>query len=463
MSDREAPPQRAAIYCRISDDREGRGLGVARQEDECRALAERLGWSVTHVYRDNDLSAYRGRRRPGYQALLEAVKQGEVDGLVVWHNDRLHRHQRELEDFIDLVDASGVPVVTVTAGVFDLATASGRMTARILGAVARQESEHKAERQRAKHAELAAQGAPSGGTRPFGLTEVKRDAQGRSYREEVPDEAEAIRQAARDILDGVSVRSVCRRWEAQGLRGTRGRPFSPRVVTKILTSDWVAGRRGGKRAMWPAILDEETWRLVGALIRGRATGRTYPKTLLSGIVTCGLCGHTLASRPRGDGRPAYVCATDLGGCGKIRVLAADFEQDVLGRLFSRLDPEQLAEAPADDPTAEAMAELAHLEEVKRRLAELVGSGEMELAEYRAASTANKRKEQSLRETVAKSAEMEALQRTRADAVDLTAKWDELDVEDRRRVVQALAERIEVGPAVKGRNFYSPERVKVTYS
>jgi hypothetical protein len=37
------------------------------------------------------------------------------------------------------------------------------------------ESEHKAERQRAKHAELAAQGAPSGGTRPFGLTEVKRD------------------------------------------------------------------------------------------------------------------------------------------------------------------------------------------------------------------------------------------------------------------------------------------------
>jgi hypothetical protein len=214
--------------------------------------------------------------------------------------------------------------------------------------------------------------------------------------------------------------------------------------------------------MWPAILDEQTWRTVSALIKGRATGRTYPKTLLSGIVTCGLCGHTLASRPRGDGRPAYVCATDLGGCGKIRILAADFEQDVLGRLFSRLDPEQLAEAPADDPTAEAMAELARLEEVKRRLAELVGSGEMELAEYRAASTANKRKEQSLRETVAKSAEEEALQRTRAEAVDLQAKWDELDVENRRRVVQALAERIEVGAAVKGRNFYSPERVKVTY-
>ncbi len=88
MSDREAPPQRAAIYCRISDDREGRGLGVARQEDECRALAERLGWSVTHVYRDNDLSAYRGRRRPGYQALLEAVKQGVMAPAVFVHRFR---------------------------------------------------------------------------------------------------------------------------------------------------------------------------------------------------------------------------------------------------------------------------------------------------------------------------------------------------------------------------------------
>ena len=260
-----------------SDDREGRGLGVARQEAECRALAERLGWSVAKVYADNDISAYRRRRRPGYEALLAAVKQGQVDGLVVWHNDRIHRQQRELEDFIDLVDASRVPVVTVTAGVFDLGTASGRMTARILGAVARQESEHKAERQRAKHAELAADGAPSGGSRPFALTEVKRDANGRSYREEVPEEAEAIRQAARDLLERASVRSVCRRWGAQGLRGTRGRPFSPQVVTRVMTSEWVVGRRGGRQARWPAILDEETWRLVSALVTGRATGRSYPK------------------------------------------------------------------------------------------------------------------------------------------------------------------------------------------
>jgi hypothetical protein len=55
-----------------------------------------------------------------------------------------------------------------------------------------------------------------------------------------------------------------------------------------------------------------------------------------------------------------------------------------------------------------------------------------------------------------------MQRTWAEAVDLRGKWDDLGIEDRRRVVQALAERIEVGPAVSARNFYMPERVKVTY-
>ena len=143
-----------------------------------------------------------------------------------------------------------------------------------------------------------------------------------------------------------------------------------------MTAEWVVGRRAGKPAQWPAILDEETWRLVGAVVKSRETGRSYPRVLLSGIATCGLCGHVLVSRPKAGGTPAYVCATDLGGCGKIRVIAADFEQDVLERLFTRIDPEQLHDQqPADDETAKAMAEMARLEGVKTQLAELAGTGE----------------------------------------------------------------------------------------
>ena len=48
----------AAIYTRISKDDRGDQLGVMRQEKDCRAPAERKGWPVVQVFRDDDVSAF---------------------------------------------------------------------------------------------------------------------------------------------------------------------------------------------------------------------------------------------------------------------------------------------------------------------------------------------------------------------------------------------------------------------
>ena len=71
-----------------------------------------------------------------------------------------------------------------------------------------------------------------------------------------------------------------------------------------------------------------------------------------------------------------------------------------------------------------------------RLAELAGSGELELGEFRQAGAANERKAQALRETAARSAEEEALHRARNEAVDLWINWGDLDVASRGQVVNA---------------------------
>src|SRR6476619_53763 len=96
------PPVPAAIYARISRDREGAGLGVDRQEADCRALAERLGWEVVEVYADNDVSAYSGKVRPQYRAMLGAVKAGQVTALLAWHPDRLYRRAVDLEEIVNI-------------------------------------------------------------------------------------------------------------------------------------------------------------------------------------------------------------------------------------------------------------------------------------------------------------------------------------------------------------------------
>lgn len=66
--------RRVGIYVRISDDREGGGLGVKRQEDDCRLLAASLGWKVVEVHVDNDVTAAdRRKKRKDYLRMLEEL------------------------------------------------------------------------------------------------------------------------------------------------------------------------------------------------------------------------------------------------------------------------------------------------------------------------------------------------------------------------------------------------------
>ena len=171
---------RAGIYTRISSDPSGQRAGVERQRADCEALCTARGWPIAGYFEDNDRSAYSGKKRRAYEEMLAAVEDRQLDAVVTWHNDRLHRSPRELEAFIDLVERSGVRVAVVSGGDYDLTTPDGRFTARIVGAVARKESEDRSRRVRRKHLELAERGRPAGqlgwGVRTNAERELVREA-----------------------------------------------------------------------------------------------------------------------------------------------------------------------------------------------------------------------------------------------------------------------------------------------
>src|SRR5829696_5090802 len=191
----------AGIYTRISADPNGHALGVQRQEADARKLCETRGWTVAEVFCDNDRSAFSQRKtRPAYQRMLDAIREDKINIVVAWHPDRLHRQTRELVPFIDLVNAHGVRVETVTAGIYDLSTPSGRMNARIVGSVAEFESEHKGERIRRKLEANAAEGKHHGGSRPYGWRKdgVTLDQ----------EEAAVVREAAAQLAAGESCKAI---------------------------------------------------------------------------------------------------------------------------------------------------------------------------------------------------------------------------------------------------------------
>jgi site-specific DNA recombinase len=187
---------RAAIYARISSDRDDERLGVDRQVTDCRKLCRERGWGVAGEYVDNSISAADPRKvRPEYQRLLADIRQGKLDAVVVWDADRLHRQLGELVDFVAAGETAGLRLLGSVGGDIDLNDENALMLLQFKVAMAAAEAKKVRKRILRKKLELAERGRYSGGgTRPFGY---ERD--GTTVRE---SEAELIREAARRVLEG---------------------------------------------------------------------------------------------------------------------------------------------------------------------------------------------------------------------------------------------------------------------
>lgn len=96
------------------------------------------------------------------------IGSNQVDVVVAWAPDRLHRSPRELEDFIELIEENSVGIETVRAGTWDVSTPHGRLVARMVGAVSRAESEKTGERVKRAHQQAKARGYWRGPI-PFGM------------------------------------------------------------------------------------------------------------------------------------------------------------------------------------------------------------------------------------------------------------------------------------------------------
>ena len=260
----ETTSRKAGIYVRISQDREGERWGVQAQEEDCRKLAERLGWQVIGVYEDNDVSAFNRRKpRKEWLRLQDDIASGRTDAIIAAHTDRLYRQVRELEDLIDFVNHHRVAIQTVMAGDLDLTTSAGRQVARHLGVAAQGESERQAERIRRQKQQAAEQGRRHGGSRAFGWDLIK-DATGKVVDEVVnEDEAKIIREAADRLLLGASLRAVCRDLNERGVQTVSGKPWTSTTLKRMVLSPRVIGYRvyhgeGLVPNSLPAILDSET-------------------------------------------------------------------------------------------------------------------------------------------------------------------------------------------------------------
>jgi DNA invertase Pin-like site-specific DNA recombinase len=349
---------RAAVYARISDDPEGLELGTTRQVEDCRSRAERDGYDIAVVYSENDRGAStRSKKpRPKYDAMLDAIRAGEIDVVISYSNSRLTRRPMEFEQLIQLHEQTGVRYLTVMSGDDNLATADGRMVARIKAAVDAAEAERISERVARAALQRAEQGAPNGGTRPYGWTAEDR-------RRLDPVEHAVIMEVADRLLAGEAVRSVVRDLNQRDIAPVRAAAWSPTTLREMMINPRLAGIRVHKGELlgkgdWQAALDEVTHRQLIDLLTNpdrRTSPGNVTRNLLTGLAACGLCDRPVSvkivsqtGRPK---RARYWCQP----CGMWRTMKP-IDEYVSGYIVGRLETMRDEPDPGIDQVAAASIE-----------------------------------------------------------------------------------------------------------
>lgn len=470
----------AALYLRQSMDRDGRAEGIDRQRARCRDLVERRGWTIVGEYVDNDVSASKPRGKgTAWHRLIEDAKAGRVDVVVAVDQDRILRGIRDLVTLMDV----GAKITTVD-GEIDLATADGEFRATLAAGLARFEVQRKSERQKRANAHRRERLLPAGGRRAFGYTKLRAGAStawptrvaadGREWpdygHEPFEPEATAVRRGYAMLLAGATLRSIARAWNEDGLTTTVGHPFEAYSVRNVLANPRNAGLVAPPRSSstpgqsaainlrlsdlpvgsWEPLVTPETWAAARDLLADpvrRSNPGALPKSLLSGIATCAVCGAPMKAGVVRDIR-SYRCS-ETPHLSRKRDDADHFVTHVVLDRLARPDAAERILRRDDAPDAAALREkLLAKQQGEANVLALVAGGHTTLAKAEAM----------LRDLRAEMAALEAqmTDRGRVDVLgDVVARaenagaayearwaavadaWQALDVDRQRAIVRSL--------------------------
>jgi DNA invertase Pin-like site-specific DNA recombinase len=487
---------RAAIYCRMSREKDDDGDWRKRQIEDGKAIAKKKAATVApeDIYIDTvSASAFSKKARSEYLRLLGKIEADELDLVVTWMEDRAHRQILELAEFIKLCREHNVTVAT-PAIEYDLSDPDQVTMWFIKVRFAEAEVEKTSKRLRRQRLQAASQGKRhAGGSREFGDRGKRRvqDPDGTWRTEPIVSEVQATREreliceAARRILAGDSLRGIRLDWTDQGIRSTTGKVWQSQTLRKLLLSPRLAGYRVHNGTLYasddyPVILDPVTWEAVCAVLRDPARTTNHrgglPRHLLSGLLHCGICGYRMYPRPWGEGF-IYRCLPTRGtdSCGKVSRDAAKVERLIEAALFKAVESETwdrvATERPNGDPTRphyERVAEItAELDVLDRRV------GEAELAEELGRkphpSAATLRRMLTDREAE-RDRHQEAAARLQGDRVvvaiprNLRKVWPKLSLDRRRNILKAVlklppeGQGIVIHPQGRGRPYFNPDTI-----
>ena len=469
MKDNSVLSKNVGIWIRVSTEDQAKGESPEHHEDRARSYAKSRGWEVKEVY---DLAGQSGKavmQHPEAKRMMKDIERGHITGLVFSKLARLSRNRRELEDFADFFNQHNADLISLSEAI-DTSTAGGRMFFHLLGVFAQWEREEITERVNASVLTRAKLGKSINGSSPYGYRWQDRKLVLQ------PEEAAIRRKAYELFLQCRRKGQVAQQLNVAGYRTRGGSIWHDTSILRLLDESSAKGvylfntqRQTGNWRTEPKpesewgkvecepIVSEALWNQVNQIIEEQLKSWKKPGKppvhLFSGLAHCS-CGNKMYVAAN---NPKYFCRKC---CNKIPIVDLEgIVRDELKGFFGQ--PERIAthlkaaNENLADKTALLEAHQRELQKVREEMKQthrlfveghITGQGFGDF--YKPAEV---RLNQLVSELPKLEAEVDFLKVNKLSAADvlheassLHERWPSMPTPDKRKIVEALVEKIVVG-------------------
>ena len=354
----------AALYARVSSERQDVDLSVSAQLRALKDYAKSNGYSVAREYVDEAESG-RVADRPQFREMIEEGSQPKApfEVILVWKFSRFTRKREHAVAFKSMLRRKGIRVVSITEHADD--TPTGKLMEAIIESVDEFYSENLAEDVVRGMREAASRGFFLGSKAPFGYKRVKVSdgVKERPTLEVDPATAPVVKELFQSSLRGNGLMEICKALNDRGVTN-RGKRWYKGGLHYLLNNEaytgtavWGRTSKGEKtqdpvrvEGAWPALISREMFDEVQQAMRNRAPkvqrpARVGSRFLLSGLLKCGVCGRPYTGQGAKSGQFAYyICGTlfreGAGTCSARYLNAPRVEDFVVEKIRERILTEE---------------------------------------------------------------------------------------------------------------------------
>ena len=480
----------AALYARVSSDRQDVDLSIAAQLRAVRDYAERNGYIVVREYVDEAESG-RVADRPQFQQMLDEARATDApfQEILVWKFSRFTRKREHAVAFKAMLRRRGIRVTSITEHADD--TPTGKLMEAIIESVDEFYSENLAQEVKRGMREAASRGFWVSPYDPYGYKRVHvQDGPKKRPRLELNPPVDAVARRIFELaLAGESVLKIGKTLNAEGIPSPRGKKWLKTTIHKMLVNEtytgtlvWGLTDKSGAdpvrvEGAFPAIVTKQEFERVGESLQSRAPERVHPRQaasryLLSGLVRCALCRKALtAAEAKGGKYSYYVCQSILNGgsksCEAPRLNAGRFERLIIEQIRNHILTEsnirelvKLLDEEMDGVAREERERLetieAEQEEVRRkmdRLWHIVESSDMEVNNILPRLRVHQERQAQLDKSAEEARSVLAERRELLDSADVIARFAEemseflreSEVTETKSFIRSFVKRIVIRP------------------